>query len=157
VAFEAVHVPGHRENQPAFLADGLLFAGDAAAEPFRPAALHAGFDGGCRDAVDAIDVGPGALAAAEPGVYRVYPGHGPVFMELLGTIERDRRSPDQVVETTRDAVQALDAPTPYEVTRKRLVELDSPKYTVFESAGALARLARRGLLRSEVADGRRPY
>jgi glyoxylase-like metal-dependent hydrolase (beta-lactamase superfamily II) len=157
VAFEAVHVHGHRDYQSAFLADGLLFAGDAAVEPFRPTALHAGFDGGCRDAIDAVYVSLGALAAAEPDVDRVYPDRGPVFTELAGTIERDRRSPDEVVETTRDAVRALDAPTPYEVTRERVVEFDSREYTAFESVGALARLARRGVLRSAVADGPRRY
>jgi len=157
VAFEAVHVPGHQENQFALLADGLLFAGDAAVEPFRPAALHVGFDAGCRDAIDAFYDGLDALTAVAPAVDRVYPGHGPVFTDLAGTIERDRESLDQVLETTRAAVRALEAPTAYEVTRERVADLDGREYTVFESVGALARLERQGVLRSDIVDGQRQY
>jgi glyoxylase-like metal-dependent hydrolase (beta-lactamase superfamily II) len=157
LGFEAVHVPGHQENQLAFLVDGLLFAGDTAVEPFRPAALHVGFDAGCRDAIDAFYDGLDALAAVEHRVERVFPGHGPVFTDLAATIQRDERSLDQVVASTRDAVAALDAPTADEVTRERVADLDGREYTVFESVGALAALERQGVLRSTVDAGRRRY
>lgn len=157
VAFEAVHVPGHQENQQAFLAHGLLFAGDTAVESFRPAALHVGFDRGHTDAIDAFYDGLAALDAVESAVDRVYPGHGPVFEDLAGTIARDRRSLDEVVEDTRAAVESLGAATAYEVTEERMGDLDGREYTVFESIGALARLERREVLRSRVQDGVRRY
>ncbi len=157
VAFEAVHVPGHQVNQVAFRTDGLLFAGDAAVEPFRPAALHVGFDRGHTDAVDAFYEGLDVLEAVEPDVERVYPGHGPVFTDLAGTIERDRRSLDDVVAGARDAVETLGTATAYEVTRERVTEVDGREYTVFESVGALARLERQGALTSTVRDDVRRY
>lgn len=157
VAFEAVHVPGHQENQAAFLADGLLFAGDATVEPFRPAALHVGFDEGHTESIDAFYEGLEALSAVEPAVERVYPGHGPVFEDLAGTIARDRESLDTVVADCRAAVESLEAATAHEVTEERVGTLDGREYTVFESVGALARLQRRGVLDAGVDEGVRRF
>lgn len=157
VEFEAVHVPGHQENQAAFLAGDLLFAGDTAVEPFRPAALHVGFDRGHTEAIDAFYDGLAALDSIEPAVERVYPGHGPVFEDLAGTIDRDRQSLDDVVADTRAAVETLGAATAYEVTEERVGDLDGREYTVFESVGALARLERRGVLESASTEGGKRY
>jgi glyoxylase-like metal-dependent hydrolase (beta-lactamase superfamily II) len=151
--FEAVHVPGHQENQAAFLTDGLLFAGDAAVEPFRPAALHVGFDEGHTESIDAFYEGLSALSSVEPDVERVYPGHGPVFEDLAGAVARDRESLDSVVADCRAVVESLGVATVHEVTAERVGTLDGREYTVFESVGALARLRRQGVLDAETEEG----
>jgi glyoxylase-like metal-dependent hydrolase (beta-lactamase superfamily II) len=155
--FEAVAVGGHQENQTAFLADGALLAGDTAVEPFRPAALHVGFDDGHGEAIDAFYEGLAALSAVEPRVERVYPGHGPVFDDLAGAVARDRESLDDVVADSRAAVASLGTATAYEVTAERIDGLEGREYTVFESVGALERLRRDGAVEAIEADGRRRY
>jgi len=157
LTFEAVHVPGHQVDQTAFLADGLLFAGDAAVQQFRPAALHVGFDEGHTESIDAFYDGLDALEDAAPDTDRVYPGHGPVFTDLQGTLERDRESLDQVVAGSRAAVETLGEATAWEATSERVVDVDGRAYTVFETVGALARLERQGVLYSTVEDGVRRY
>jgi glyoxylase-like metal-dependent hydrolase (beta-lactamase superfamily II) len=157
IAFEAIHIPGHQENQAAFRHDDLLFAGDTAVEPFRPAALHVGFDHGCYEAVDAFHEGLDALAAIAPEVDRVYPGHGPVFEDLESVVERDRESLEALAEDCRTVLGELDEATAYEVTDARIENLEKRPYTVFESAGALARLERQGTIDSTIDGGLRRY
>lgn len=157
VDFAAIHVPGHQENQAAYLAGSSLFAGDAIVEPFRPAALHVGLDDGCREAVDAFYAGLRALSDIAPSVGRVYPGHGPVFEDIETAIERDRGSLDSVVEDCRRTLAELGEATAYEVTDARIENLQHREYTIFESVGALARLERRGVITSNRDDGVRLY
>lgn len=157
MTFEAVHVPGHQENQAAFRHDELLFAGDTAVEPFRPAALHVGLDRGCYEAIDAFHEGLDALAAIAPDIERVYPGHGPVFEDLEWVIDRDRQSLETLAEDCRNALEPLGAATAYEVTAERVEKLENRQYTVFESVGALARLERQGVVESAMENGKRQY
>jgi glyoxylase-like metal-dependent hydrolase (beta-lactamase superfamily II) len=157
VDFEAIHVPGHQANQAAFRHDGVLFAGDTAVEPFRPAALHVGLDRGCYAAVDAFNEGLDALAAIAPDIDRVYPGHGPVFEDLEGVVDRDRESLEALAEDCRDALADLGEASAYEVTTERVEKLENREYTVFESVGALARLERQGAIESTLDGDVRRY
>lgn len=157
IAFEAIHVPGHQENQAAFRHDDLLFAGDTAVEPFRPAALHVGLDRDCYEAVDAFHEGLDALETVAPDIDRVYPGHGPVFEDLQAVIERDRESLEALVDDCRTTLGDLGAATAYEVTDARIENLEKRPYTIFESVGALARLERQGVIGSTTDGGVRRY
>lgn len=147
VTLRPIHVPGHQVNQAAFLAEGdhfggSLFAGDALAEPFRPAALHVGFDRGYLECIDAFYEGLDRLAGLE--VDRVYPGHGPVFEDAAGAVERDRESLDDLVAECLATLQSLGSATAYEVTEARVDDPRRKGFTVFETVGALARLERQG-------------
>ncbi|MFT4884345.1 MAG: glyoxylase-like metal-dependent hydrolase (beta-lactamase superfamily II) [Natronomonas sp.] len=155
--FEAIHVPGHQENQAAFRLEDLLFAGDTAVEPFRPAALHVGLDDGSYEAIDAFHRGLDALEGVAPEIERVFPGHGPVFEDLERVVERDRESLEGLAEDCRAALNDLSEATPYEVTEARVENLEKRRYTIFESVGALARLERQGVIESTADDGRRRY
>ena len=153
--FDPVHVPGHQANQAAYLLEGRLFAGDALVEPFRPAALHVGLDRGCYDCIDAFYEGLDRLAGLE--VDRVYPGHGPVFEDAAGAVERARTDLDSLVAEVRETLSALGEATPYEVTDARIDDPRRMQFSVFESVGALARLERQGAAESTVEDGVRTY
>lgn len=153
--FEPIHVPGHQVDQAAFLADGALFAGDALVEPFRPAALHVGLDRGCYDCVDAFYEGLDRLSNYD--VDRVYPGHGPVFADAGGVIERSRADLDSLVTDVEATLEDLGEATPYEVTDARIDDPRRMQFSVFESIGALARLERQGVTTSTVNDGVRTY
>lgn len=157
VDFEAIHVPGHQENQAAFRHGRRLYAGDTAVEPFRPAALHVGLDDGCDEAIDAFHRGLDALEAIAPDIDCVYPGHGPVFEDLQTVIERDRTSLETLAADCRTVVGDLGAATAYEVTDARIENLEKRPYTLFESVGALARLERQGSIESTTDDGVRRY
>jgi glyoxylase-like metal-dependent hydrolase (beta-lactamase superfamily II) len=155
--FEAIHVPGHQENQAAFRHEDVLFAGDTAVEPFRPAALHVGLDDGCYEAIDAFHRGLDALEAVAPHIEQVYPGHGPVFDDLQAIVDRDRTSLERLAEDCRTALSDLGEGTAYEVTETRVENLEKRPYTIFESVGALARLERQDVIESTTDDGRRRY
>lgn len=155
VTFDPIHVPGHQANQAGFLADGQLFAGDALVEPFRPAALHVGLDRGCYDCVDAFYEGLDRLAGYE--LECVHPGHGPVFEDAAGAIERARADLDDLVDEVTETVADLGEATPYEVTEARVDDPRRMQFSVFESVGALSRLERRGVVESAIADEVRTY
>jgi glyoxylase-like metal-dependent hydrolase (beta-lactamase superfamily II) len=157
LAFEAIHVPGHQENQAAFRHGDRLFAGDTAVEPFRPAALHVGLDDGCREAIDAFHRGLDALEAVAPAIDCVYPGHGPVFEDLPTVVERDRESLETLATDCRRTLADLGEATAYEVTDARIENLEKRPYTLFESVGALARLERQGVIESTTDGGVRRY
>lgn len=148
VTFEPIHTPGHQIDQAAFLADGHLFAGDALVESFRPAALHVGLDRGCYDCVDAFYEGLDRLAGYD--VERVYPGHGPVFEDATGAIERSRADLDALVADVRSTLSDLGEATPYEVTDERIDDPRRMQFSLFESIGALARLERQGEIDSRL-------
>ncbi len=155
VTFEAVHVPGHQVNQVAFRAGERLFAGDALIEPFRPAALHVGYDRGCFDCVDAFYDGLVRLDGLE--VARVFPGHGPVFSDVAGAVERTRRDLDALVDDCHLTLERLGESSPYALTETRVEDPRRIDFSVFESMGALARLERHGLVTSARQDGVRVY
>jgi glyoxylase-like metal-dependent hydrolase (beta-lactamase superfamily II) len=155
VTFEPIHTPGHQADQASFFADGALFAGDALAEPFRPAALYVGFDRGCYDCVDVFYEGLDGLAAYD--VDRVYPGHGPVFDDAAGAIGRARADLDALLKECRRTLADLGRATPYEVTDARIDDSRLMRFSLFESIGAFARLVRRGEFESTVEDGTRSY
>ena len=157
LTFEAIHVPGHQENQAAFRHGDRLFAGDTAVEPFRPAALHVGLDDGCREAIDAFHRGLDALEAVAPDIDCVYPGHGPVFEGLQAVVERDRESLETLATDCRRTLADLGEATAYEVTDARIENLEKRPYTLFESVGALARLERQGVIESTTDGGVRRY
>lgn len=155
VTIEPIHAPGHQQNQAAFLVDDLLFAGDAIAEPFRPAALHVGLGRGCRDAIDAFYGTLDRLAALD--VDRVYPGHGPIFNDLDAAVEESRDDLDELVAASRDTLSDIAPATAYEVTE---VRTDDPRrigFEIYETVGALARLERQGVVDSSINDGVRRY
>lgn len=155
VTFRPVHVPGHQIDQAAFLADGDLFAGDTLIKPFRPAALHVGFDRDCYESIDAFYVGLDRLA--ELDIDRVYPGHGPVFEDATGAIERAREDLDSLLEECRRLLGTLGESNPYEVTEARI---DNPReldFSLFETMGALSRLERQGVADSELVDDVRRF
>lgn len=157
LTFEAIHVPGHQENQAAFRQGIRLFAGDTAVEPFRPAALHVGLDEGCREAIDAFHRGLDALETVAPDIDCVYPGHGPVFEDLQTVVERDRESLETLANDCRRALEEFEEATAYEVTEARIENLEKRPYTLFESVGALARLERQGVIESTTDGGVRRY
>lgn len=155
VTVEPIHVPGHQIDQAAFLADGHLFAGDALVEPFRPAALHVGLDRGCDDCVDAFYEGLDRLAGHD--IERVHPGHGPVFEDATGAIERSRADLDDLVADVHATLSDLGEGTPYEVTDARIDDPRRMQFSLFESIGALARLERRGAIDSRLEEGVRRF
>ncbi|QLD88059.1 MBL fold metallo-hydrolase [Natronomonas salina] len=155
VTFEPIHVPGHQIDQAAYLADGQLFAGDALVEPFRPAALHTGFDRGCYDCVDAFYEGLDRLAGYD--VDRVHPGHGPVFEDAAGAIERARADLDALVEDVESTLSDIGEATAYGVTDERIDDPRRMQFSVFESLGALARLERQGEIDSRLDGDVRRY
>lgn len=153
--FEPIHVPGHQINQAAFLVGGHLFAGDALVEPFRPAALHVGFDRGYRECIDAFYEGLDRLAGYD--IECVYPGHGPIFEDAAGAIERSRSDLDGLVSEVRETLIDLGEATAYEVTDARIDEGHRMQFSVFESVGALFRLQRRGVVDSHLDGALRRY
>jgi glyoxylase-like metal-dependent hydrolase (beta-lactamase superfamily II) len=155
LTFEPIHVPGHQTDQAAFLVEGCLFAGDALAESFRPAAIHAGFDRGCFDSVDAFYEGLDRLASYD--FDRVYPGHGPVFEDAEGAVERSRTDLDGLVEEVESTLADLGSATGYEVTDARIDDERRMGFSTFETVGSLAHLDRRGAISSELDDGTRTY
>ncbi|MFQ3318417.1 MAG: glyoxylase-like metal-dependent hydrolase (beta-lactamase superfamily II) [Natronomonas sp.] len=155
ITFTPIHVPGHQANQAAFLADGDLFAGDTLIEPFRPAALHVGFDRGYEECIDAFYDGLDRLATHD--IDRVYPGHGPVFEDAGGAIEQARNDLDSLVASCRRTLSELGRATAYEVTETRIDDPRRMEFSVFETVGSLARLERRGETVSTAKNGVRTY
>ncbi len=153
--FEAIYAPGHQANQAAYYTNGDLFAGDALIEPFRPKALHAGLDRGCKDAIDAYYDGLENLAAYQ--IDRVYPGHGPVFDTAAAVIANARDDLDRLVAECRDTLTRLGEATAYEVTDARIENPQRMQFTVFETLGALTHLERNTTITSRQTDGVRRY
>jgi len=155
LGFEPIHVPGHQVDQAAFLTGRKLFSGDSLIEPFRPAALHVGFDRGHDESIDAFYTGLDRLAALD--IDRVYPGHGPVFDDATGAIERARDGLDSLVADCHRTLSELGEATAYELTERRIDDPQRMGFSVFESVGALARLERQGVVDSTLEDGVRRY
>ena len=155
--FEAIHTPGHQRDHVCYAADGLLFAGDAVAESFRPVIYHAGFDDGMWDAVEALYGTFDRLDSRALGVERVFPGHGPVFDELADAVEGARASLDALVEDVYAQVETLDEPTALDVTMARMKPDHEVGYVIFDNLGALGYLNAEGRVESWVEDGRRRF
>lgn len=152
---DPIHVPGHQVDQMAFRTGRVLFSGDTLIEPFRPAALHVGFDRGHDESIDAFYAGLDRLAAVD--VDHVYPGHGPVFDDAAGAVERARNDLDSLVAECRRTLSTLGRATAYEVTEARIDDPRRMNFSVFETVGSLARLERQGVVDSTLENGVRRY
>jgi glyoxylase-like metal-dependent hydrolase (beta-lactamase superfamily II) len=155
--FEAVHTPGHQRDHVCYAVDGLLFAGDAVAESFRPIIYHAGFDDGMWEAVGACYGTFDRLESRATDVERVYPGHGPVFDALADAADGSRHSLDSLVEDVRGYVEKLDAPTALDVTLTRKKPDHEVSYLIFDTVGALGYLDETGEVESWMEDGVRRF
>lgn len=146
VTFEAVHTPGHQRDHICFATDGVLFAGDAVAESFRPVIYHSGFDDGMWEAVGALYGTFDTLGERNPD--RVLPGHGPVFGNLEEAVEGARSSLDALVEDVYAQVETLEEPTALDVTLARKKPEQEVGYVIFDNLGALGYLDEAGRLDS---------
>ncbi|WP_276261556.1 MBL fold metallo-hydrolase [Haloglomus litoreum] len=165
VTFESIHCPGHQVDQFAFAAtlgpdpgeasDGgaagerVLFSADAVIEPFRAAALHAGLDDGTFDSVSASYRCYGALRSY--AFDRVYPGHGPVFTDYTGAVERSIESLDDLLDDVESTLADLESATAFEVANARADIAEQP-YVLFETIGACAELVERGRASNRLED-----
>lgn len=158
VTFEGVHCPGHQADQFAFAAtlgdERVLFSADAVIEPFRAAALHAGLDSGTFDSVGASYRCYGALEAYD--FDRVYPGHGPVFTDYAGAVERSIESLDDLLDDAEATLAELGSAPAFEVASTRADITEQP-YVLFETIGACAELVERGRVTDRMADGVRLF
>ncbi|MFC6719268.1 MBL fold metallo-hydrolase [Natrialbaceae archaeon GCM10025810] len=158
--FEPIHTPGHQVHHASLRTtlgrETVLFSGDSLIEPFRAGVIHVGIDYGAYEAVDAFFDAMDRLEVAAGEIDRVYPGHGPVFDEVRGTIEFTRRDLEELVAETLESVGATGPTTPLEVTRQRVGEVRYP-VQVLDTLGALGTLEGRGEIEYETRDGVRYY
>lgn len=168
VTFEGIHCPGHQADQFAFAAtlgdadevdtddpgERVLFSADAVIEPFRAAALHAGLDEGTFDSVSASYRCYGALR--EYAFDRVYPGHGPVFTDYDGAIERSVESLDDLLDDVAETLAEVGPAPAFEVANTRADIAEEP-YVLFEAIGACAELVERGRATDRMEDGVRLF
>jgi glyoxylase-like metal-dependent hydrolase (beta-lactamase superfamily II) len=168
VTFEGIHCPGHQADQFAFAAtvgDGdevdtddpgerVLFSADAVIEPFRAAALHAGLDEGTFDSISASYRCYGALR--EYTFDRVYPGHGPVFTDYTGAVERSVESLDDLLDDVAGTLTEVGPAPAFEVATERADIAEEP-YVLFETIGACAELVERGRATDRMEDGVRLF
>ncbi|WP_254822321.1 MBL fold metallo-hydrolase [Haloglomus halophilum] len=173
VTFESIHCPGHQADQFAFAAtlgpeadgtdtDGatgdagerVLFSADAVIEPFRAAALHAGLDDGTFDSVSASYRCYGSLRSYS--FDRVYPGHGPVFTDYAGAIERSIESLDDLLDDVESTLAEVGPAPAFEVANTRADIAEEP-YVLFETIGACAELVERGRATDRMDDGVRVF
>lgn len=152
---EPIHAPGHQENQAVFKIGDQLFAGDAIAEPFRPAALHVGMGEGFRESINVFYETLDRLATLN--VDRVYPGHGPVFEDLEAVVATARDDLDALVETCYQTVSALEQGNAYQVTAERTDDPRRIGFEIYETVGALARLEQSDRLSAMMVEGERVY
>ena len=162
VTFDPIHCPGHQADQLAFAAtlagagehERALFSADAVIEPFRAAALHTGLDEGTFDAIDASYRCYESLRDRE--FDRVYPGHGPVFDDYAGAVERSIESLDDLLDDVADTLADIGPAPPYEVATAR-ADISQQPYVLFETIGACATLEGRDRASSTVEDGARVF
>jgi glyoxylase-like metal-dependent hydrolase (beta-lactamase superfamily II) len=158
VTFESIHCPGHQVDQFAFAAplggERVLFSADAVIEPFRAAALHAGLDDGTFDSISASYRCYGALRSYS--FDRVYPGHGPVFTDYDGAVERSIESLDDLLDDVESTLADLESATAFEVANARADIAEEP-YVLFETIGACAELVERDRASSLLDDGVRVF
>lgn len=156
--FEPIHTPGHQVHHAALATtvgdERALFSGDALIEPFKPATLHVGIDHGAYEAVDAFYAAMDRLAERE--FDRVYPGHGPVFVDTAGAIEHTYTRLDDLLADTLAALEAVEPATPIRIATERVGEMDHPA-RLLDTVGALGTLERRGDVAHEEDEGVRIY
>ena len=156
--FDPIHTPGHQIHHASLAAtvDGqrALFSGDALIDSFRPGAIHVGIDHGAYEAVDAFHEGMDRLEGRS--FDRVFPGHGPVFTDAAGAIERMRTELESLAGETLEAVVTVGPATPMEITRNRIGEIRHPAQ-LLDTLGALGTLKRRGRVEYTTQDGVRSY
>jgi glyoxylase-like metal-dependent hydrolase (beta-lactamase superfamily II) len=157
ITFESIHCPGHQADQFAFaanLGERVLFSADAVIEPFRAAAIHAGLDDGTFDAVRASFDCYESLRGRE--FDRVYPGHGPVFSDYAGAVERSVESLERLLDDVEAALDEVGPAPPFVAATERADIAEEP-YVLFETIGACAALEDRDRATSTVEDDVRVF
>lgn len=156
--FEAIHAPGHDATHVCYATDlgddRGCFSGDMVVEPFRSMVVHAGFDDGMADGIDAFYTALDRLATLT--VDRLYPAHGPIHDDLAGTIERDRRTLDARVAECEAALRESGSHAVHVVASLTDEEEDFSRLLP-EAVAALAHLERTGRARSWVDEEVRYY
>jgi glyoxylase-like metal-dependent hydrolase (beta-lactamase superfamily II) len=108
VPMDVLATPGHDKTHVSYGLDADdhlgLISGDMAIEPFRTWIVRSGWVDGFADDVAAFRSALDRLAATDAD--RVYPGHGPVHDALAATVERDRSSLADRLETCLAALPA---------------------------------------------------
>jgi glyoxylase-like metal-dependent hydrolase (beta-lactamase superfamily II) len=151
--FRVVHTPGHQRDHACYATDEALFAGDQVIEPFRAAALNVGLDDGVVESVDEFYEGYRRLSGRS--FETVYPGHGPVFRDFSGAVERSVESLDRLVSEVAGTLDTHAPATALSVDRARAA--GDRDYTLFETVGALGYLTDRGEATFRVREGVRYY
>lgn len=163
LTFEGIHCPGHQADQFAFAAtlgggdepgERVLFSADAVIEPFRAAALHAGLDEETFDSIGASYRCYGALR--EYAFDRVYPGHGPVFTDYAGAVERSVESLDDLLDDVAETLAEI-GPAPAFEAASAHADIAEQPYVLFETIGACAELVERGRATDRMEDGVRLF
>jgi len=153
---DAVWTPGHQADHLCYVTDvggeHVIFSGDIAIEPFRPALLNDRLDlerhravADYRRSLDRLD----ALS-----IDRVYPGHGPIHEAFAATIERDRGSLDRRLTGVHDVL--ADGPATAVDVADAVVGDHDLVYLFPEVLAALCDLVNRGVaVREDGPNGER--
>lgn len=162
--FDPIYTPGHQITHYCYGTtlgdDRVVFSGDMAIEPFRAAAIHANFDDGLREGIDAyVDA---LERLREYSFDRVYPGHGPIHEAYAATIERAQSDLEDRLDDCVARLAALcdrrDRAIPaLEIARDRTDDVRRRVLALREIVAALATLERRGRVDSWLEDGVRYY
>lgn len=158
VELDVLPTPGHDRTHVSYRVEtddevGLV-SGDMAIEPFRTWIVRSGWVDGFTEDVAAFRSALDRLAATDAD--RVYPGHGPVHGALGETVERDRASLSDRIETCMAAVPD-DGATAVDVADA----IGSDRISMFrllpEVVAALEELRTSGRLSARTVDGVMQY
>jgi glyoxylase-like metal-dependent hydrolase (beta-lactamase superfamily II) len=158
VDFDVLATPGHDGTHVSYrlggATDTALLSGDMVIEPFRPWIVRSGWVDGFTEDVAAFRSTLDRLAATDAD--RVYPGHGPVHDALQETVERDRSSLSDRLETVMGAVPA-DGATAIDVAEAIASERISRFRLLPEVVAVLEDLRTSGRLAARTVDGATLY
>ncbi len=158
LALDVLPTPGHDKTHVSYRLEAddrvALVSGDMAIEPFRTWIVRSGWVDGFSADVAAFRSALDRLAAIDAD--RVYPGHGPVHEALQATVERDRASLDERLETCLAAVPE-DGATAAAVAETLGSERVSFFRLVPEVVAALENLHTRGQVEVRDVDGAKRY
>lgn len=158
LAVDPIYAPGHHLTHVCYAAavsdDRVLFSGDMAIEPFRAMTIHAGFDDGVTDGVDAFLTALDRLAGES--VDRVFPGHGPVHAAFDQTVSRSQDDLERRLATCASTLRPGGS-TPLQVAGTLANDDEAAARLLPEVVAALATLESRGRARSRLEDGVRYY
>lgn len=155
---DPIHAPGHHEPHVCYATDlgsrRVMFSGDMLIEPFRAMTIHAGFDDGVEDGVEAFQTALSRLQAAS--IDCVFPGHGPVHEAYAATIDRSVTDLETRLSTCASALGPA-GKTPLDVASDVSSADRDGAMLLPEVVGVLAALERQGRADSRVEDGVRYY